>query len=54
MYLSAMADAAGVANPLVSAVKNSYTSAVALGAGEDFVPMLADHIASMNGIKLPS
>jgi len=54
MYLSAMADAAGVANPLVSAVKNSYTSAVALGAGEDFVPMLADHIASMNGIKIPS
>jgi 3-hydroxyisobutyrate dehydrogenase-like beta-hydroxyacid dehydrogenase len=52
-YLAAMADAAGMANPIASAVKNTYASALASGRGEDFVPMIADFIAALNGTKLP-
>lgn len=51
-YLSAMADAANVANPLGSAAKNSLAAFVAAGGGEKFVPMLADFIAEANGTKL--
>lgn len=51
-YLAAMADAACIANPIASAVKNSYASALASGKGDDFVPMLSDFIAGLNGTKL--
>jgi len=51
-YLSALADAAGVANPVGSAIKNSYAAAVAAGKGGDFVPMLSDFVAAANGTKL--
>jgi 3-hydroxyisobutyrate dehydrogenase-like beta-hydroxyacid dehydrogenase len=51
-YLAAMAEAAGVANPIGSAVKNYFALAEASGRGEDFVPMLADFVAQMNGITL--
>lgn len=51
-YLSAMADAAGVANPLGSAAKNTFAAFVAAGGGEKFVPMLADFVAELNGTKL--
>jgi 3-hydroxyisobutyrate dehydrogenase-like beta-hydroxyacid dehydrogenase len=49
-YLAAMADAAGVANPLGAAVKNYFTSAVVQGKGAQFVPMLSDHVKSLNGV----
>jgi 3-hydroxyisobutyrate dehydrogenase-like beta-hydroxyacid dehydrogenase len=49
-YLASMADAAGVANPVGSAVKNYFTSALAQGKGQDFVPMLSDHVKAMNGV----
>jgi 3-hydroxyisobutyrate dehydrogenase-like beta-hydroxyacid dehydrogenase len=51
-YLAAMAANAGVANPMGSAVKNYFAAAEATGHGEDFVPMLSDIVAAMNGISL--
>ena len=48
-YLEAMADAASMVNPIGNAIKNSFAVAVAAGAGEEFVPMLADHIRRLNG-----
>ena len=50
-YLSGMADAAGVINPLGSAVKNQFTAMAAAGQAERFVPMLSDFVAEANGIK---
>ena len=51
-YLAAMADAAGIANPVGSAVKNTYATAVESGRGEDYVPMISDFVAQLNGTKL--
>jgi 3-hydroxyisobutyrate dehydrogenase-like beta-hydroxyacid dehydrogenase len=51
-YLAAMAEAAGIANPIGSAVKNYFALAQASGRGEDFVPMLADFVAALNGVAL--
>ncbi len=50
-YLAAIADQAGVANPVGSAVKNSFALAVNTGGDgpEDYVPHLADFIARANG-----
>lgn len=53
-YLEAMADAAGLANPLGNAVKNAYAAAIAQGASgpEDYVPSLPVHVGRMNGVHL--
>jgi 3-hydroxyisobutyrate dehydrogenase-like beta-hydroxyacid dehydrogenase len=51
-YLSASANASGTANPLGAAVRNSFALAAGAGGAEDFVPMLSDAIAKMNGVKL--
>ncbi len=51
-YLSAYANAAGVANPLGAAVRNSFAFAAGAGKADDFVPMLSDAVAAMNGVKL--
>jgi 3-hydroxyisobutyrate dehydrogenase-like beta-hydroxyacid dehydrogenase len=51
-YLAAMAQNAGVANPMGNAVKNYYALADAAGRGGDFVPQLADFVAALNGISL--
>jgi 3-hydroxyisobutyrate dehydrogenase-like beta-hydroxyacid dehydrogenase len=51
-YLAAMADSAEMANPVGSAVKNSFAQAVATGHGEDYVPMLSDFVATESGTKL--
>jgi hypothetical protein len=51
-YLAAFANAAGAANPLGAAVRNSFAVATATGHGDDFVPMLADVIAGLNGVSL--
>ena len=51
-YLESVANDAGVANPIGNAVKNSYATAVASGHGEDYVPMLSDWIAGLNGVSL--
>lgn len=51
-YVESMANAATVATPLASAIKNSFATAVNLGGNgpEDYVPHLADYIARANGI----
>lgn len=51
-YLESVANAAGVANPVGNAVKNSFATAVANGKGEDYVPMISDWIAGLNGTSL--
>lgn len=50
-YLGAMADAAGVVDPLGSAVKNQFAAMAAAGEAERYVPMLADFVAKQNGVK---
>lgn len=51
-YLESMADAAGVANPLGNAVKNSFALAVGGGAGQKYVPMLPQIIGQLSGVDL--
>ena len=51
-YLAGFAQALGVANPIGAAVRNSFAGAVASGHGEDYVPMLSDHVARGNGVSL--
>jgi 3-hydroxyisobutyrate dehydrogenase-like beta-hydroxyacid dehydrogenase len=51
-YLAAMAGSAGTANPVGAAVRNYFAAAAAAGHGDDFVPMLADFVAAMNGVAL--
>jgi 3-hydroxyisobutyrate dehydrogenase-like beta-hydroxyacid dehydrogenase len=51
-YLEAMADDAGIANPMGNAAKNHFSTAHATGSPEDYVPMLADHVAKANGVKI--
>jgi 3-hydroxyisobutyrate dehydrogenase-like beta-hydroxyacid dehydrogenase len=51
-YLSGYANASGTANPLGAAVRNSFALAAGAGRADDFVPMLSDVIAGLNGVKL--
>ena len=51
-YLSGFANAARAANPVGAAVRNSFATAIGLGRGEDYVPMLTDVIAEVNGLKV--
>jgi 3-hydroxyisobutyrate dehydrogenase-like beta-hydroxyacid dehydrogenase len=51
-YLAAFANAAGAANPLSAAVRNSFAVATATGHGDEYVPMLADVVAGLNGVSL--
>ncbi len=50
-YLEAMANKAGVANPVGNAVKNVYAAAVNAGRDQDYVPMISDAVAAANGLK---
>ncbi len=49
-YLSAFATNAGAANPVSAAVRNAYALAIGAGRGDDYVPMLSDIVAGLNGI----
>ncbi len=50
-YLTAMADTAGIVNPLGSTVKNQFAAMAAAGEAEKYVPMLSDFVAAANGVK---
>ena len=50
-YLVGMANEAGIASHVASAVKNSFATAEAIGRGDEFVPMLSDVVAELNGIR---
>ena len=51
-YLSAFANATGSSNPMGAAARNSFALAVGTGHAEDYVPMLSDVIAGLNGVAL--
>jgi 3-hydroxyisobutyrate dehydrogenase-like beta-hydroxyacid dehydrogenase len=51
-YVEGMANALGLANPVGSAAKNTFAMAVAAGRGDDYVPMLSDFVAALNGTSL--
>lgn len=51
-YLESMADAAGIANPLGNAAKNAFAGVVAMGGGNEHIPMLTTHIGKLNGVDL--
>lgn len=51
-YLSGYANASGTANPLGAAVRNSFALTAGAGKADQFVPMLSDAIAAMNGVSL--
>jgi 3-hydroxyisobutyrate dehydrogenase-like beta-hydroxyacid dehydrogenase len=51
-YLSAFASSANAANPIGAAVRNSFALAHGAGRAQDFVPMLADVVAELNGTAL--
>lgn len=50
-YLADMAKAAGVKNPLGSAIRDYYAAAEKAGRGDDFVPMLSDFVASKTAFR---
>jgi 3-hydroxyisobutyrate dehydrogenase-like beta-hydroxyacid dehydrogenase len=49
-YLTALASESGIASHMASSVKNSLATAEGIGRGDDYVPMLADIVAELNGI----
>jgi 3-hydroxyisobutyrate dehydrogenase-like beta-hydroxyacid dehydrogenase len=51
-YVEALAQSAGMANPLGNAAKNSFATAVGTGRGNLFLPMLSDVVAELNGTTL--
>jgi 3-hydroxyisobutyrate dehydrogenase-like beta-hydroxyacid dehydrogenase len=51
-YMESLADSGGVANPIGNAVKNAFALAVNAGRGEEYVPMLSDVVAELNGTAL--
>jgi 3-hydroxyisobutyrate dehydrogenase-like beta-hydroxyacid dehydrogenase len=51
-YLANLATDAGAATFIHSAVKNYLASAEAMGKGGDYLPMLSDHVAALNGVSL--
>lgn len=51
-YIAGMAMAAGMANPMGSAIRNAFAQAEAAGKGGDYVPSLSDHVAALNGLDL--
>ncbi|MEQ9240193.1 NAD(P)-dependent oxidoreductase [Roseovarius indicus] len=51
-YVNAMATDAGVMNVMAAAAKHYFTHAEAIGAGQDYVPMLSDHVGRLNGLDM--
>ena len=51
-YLASAAIGLGAANPMGSAVRNAFATAVGMGLGERYVPMLSDIVADLNGVSL--
>ncbi|WP_338082420.1 NAD(P)-dependent oxidoreductase [Donghicola mangrovi] len=51
-YANNMASEAGVVGIMAGAIKQYYTHAEAIGRGGDYVPMLGDIIAELNGMDM--
>ena len=50
-YLANLANQAGAAPFAHAVVKNYLASAEAMGKGGDYLPMLSDHVAALNGVS---
>lgn len=50
-YVVALANDSGIASHVSSSVKNSFATAEALGRGDEYVPMITDVVAELNGIR---
>lgn len=51
-YVNQMAMDAGVMNVMAAAARQYFAHVEAIGAGQDYVPMLADHVARLNGLDM--
>ncbi|WP_137700680.1 NAD(P)-dependent oxidoreductase [Marimonas lutisalis] len=51
-YVNAMASDAGVVNIMAAAARHYYTHVEAIGAADDYVPMLSDHVGRLNGLDM--
>jgi 3-hydroxyisobutyrate dehydrogenase-like beta-hydroxyacid dehydrogenase len=51
-YLMGLANQSGAVNFVGAEVKNYLASAEAMGKGGDYLPMLSDHVAALNGVRL--
>jgi 3-hydroxyisobutyrate dehydrogenase-like beta-hydroxyacid dehydrogenase len=51
-YLMNLANKSGAANVVAPVVKGYLASAEAMGKGGHYLPMLSDHVASLNGVSL--
>ena len=51
-YLASFAQALGAADPMGSVVRNGLAVAVGTGHGDDYMPMLSDVVATLNGTTL--
>jgi 3-hydroxyisobutyrate dehydrogenase-like beta-hydroxyacid dehydrogenase len=51
-YLTSLANQASAVNIVAPVVKAYLASAEAMGKGSDFLPMLSDHVAALNGVSL--
>jgi 3-hydroxyisobutyrate dehydrogenase-like beta-hydroxyacid dehydrogenase len=51
-YLAGLANQTGAVNFVGAEVKNYLASAEAMGKGGDYLPMLSDHVAALNGVSL--
>ena len=50
-YVVSLANESGIASHVSSTVKNGLATAESLGRGDDFLPMLSDVVAELNGVK---
>jgi len=51
-YVNAMATDAGVMNVMAASARHYFTHAEAIGSGQDFVPMLSNHVGALNGVDM--
>lgn len=51
-YVNTLATEARVMNVMAAAARHYFAHAEAIGRGEDYVPMLSDHVAALSGIDL--
>lgn len=51
-YVNNMATDAGMMTLMAGAVRQYYAHAEAIGLGSDYVPMIGDHVARLNGIDM--
>jgi 3-hydroxyisobutyrate dehydrogenase-like beta-hydroxyacid dehydrogenase len=51
-YVNNLANEAKTMNVIGSAARQYYAHVEAIGRGDDYVPMLSDHVAALNGLNL--